>query len=477
MSNCRILFFSLFFFASLAICAQESMNRSPMLKIAGLVAYYVWEEDSLGNIKQQTYTQPFLQNYCILRNPIVPCKKEPSSSHLQTMIKQFAHDDRHHYTRHKFKSPKSDSVNESIRFPLIKHSCKGAESVIYIYKKGKWESMRRHLVNYFITYNNGITRYSHSSDSISFLNGKISQKATAHYSVYIFKNQHKETTRQQVFNYAGLDVTQQFETHGSSVAIRTLVFANGYRGPKKEKDPSDGLITQKDRFYYWYKIDNQFIEKLKPTATFYIDGSFSINTSVHKNRINFAWSLIRSKLSRKKAKSKRNYKALNLSNNPDGFHERQTKGKLAGEAFLFAKCYAPDCKDTKDTVDIVCHSMGYAYALGFIETIQSRVVLGNMYIIAPESGNLEGMDWGLFQEVWQYGSNLGEVNQDPARQQDGVTPQAAVKHLINSDVSGRIFIPTDWPSKSFIDSHMIYNYQWIFDRLQPGNKGFVHKKT
>jgi hypothetical protein len=477
MSSCRILFFLLFFFTSRIFSGQESQQRSPMLKTAGLVAYYLWEEDSLGNIKPQTYCQPFLQNYCILRNSTLGCKKQPKVSHVQAMIKQFAHDNTRHYKRNKFKTKTNDSIRGSETFPLQKFKCKGGESVIYVFKNGKWHSLRRHTVNYFIKYDNGLMRYSHSNDSISFISGKTSQKANAHYTVYIIKNQLEETKHQQIYNYAGQDVTDQFEANVSTSAIRTLVFANGYRGPKKEKDHSDGLITQKDRYFYWYKIDNQFIAKLQPNASFYIDGSFSIRTSVHKNKLKFACSIIRSRFSGKKAKSKRNYKALNQSNNPDGFQERKTKGKLAGEVFLLAKCYTPDCQDTKDTVDIVCHSMGYAYALGFIETIQARVILGNMYIIAPESGNLEGMDWGLFQEVWQYGSNLGEVNQDPARQQDGISPQTPVKYLTDTEVSGRVFIPSDWPSKNFIDSHMIYNYQWIFDRLQPGNKGFVHKKT
>jgi hypothetical protein len=32
---------------------------------------------------------------------------------------------------------------------------------------------------------------------------------------------------------------------------------------------------------------------------------------------------------------------------------------------------------------IVCHSMGYAYALGMLEVLKGKVSFGRLYIIAP----------------------------------------------------------------------------------------------
>ena len=121
--------------------------------------------------------------------------------------------------------------------------------------------------------------------------------------------------------------------------------------------------------------------------------------------------------------------------------------------------------------------MGYAYSLGFIEEIKDKVVFGKMYIIAPESACVDGFDWTLFQEVWQYGSNLDQKDPDPIWEQDGVAPQCQVKGLekVDPKKGGRAFIPKDWPRKNFIDSHQPYNYYWIFERIKLGENGYVYK--
>jgi hypothetical protein len=475
MSKCKYVVIFCFLINQVGAKAQVIDRKSNTLKTAGLVAYYFWEEDSSGFIVNQSISKPFLQNFCILRNEAAKCKKEPKLSQIENMITQFAHDDRNNFDRSKFEIEIDDSTSEHQKFGLLKHKNKGIESINYFYKNGVWKSIRRKSVNYFVCDVKGKMRFSHSSDSIVFLQHKINQKANAHYSVFLYRNESNYTERQQIFNYQGSDVTDQFIQPQSTVAIRTLVFANGYRGPKKERDQSDGLLTQNDRYHYWYKIDDQFIDNLKPDASFYMDASFSIKTSNHKNKVNFAWSYLRSKLASKRKRSKRIYKALNVTNNPKGFFERVEQGKRAAEVFLLAKCYVPNCSETRDTVDIVCHSMGYAYSLGFIEALKDKVVFGKLYIIAPEGADVAGADWSLFQEVWQYGSNLGEQNQDPLGQQDGITPQKALKNIENVLVGGRVFIPADWPNKDFVESHMIYSYQWIFERLKLGDKGFVHK--
>ena len=94
-------------------------------------------------------------------------------------------------------------------------------------------------------------------------------------------------------------------------------------------------------------------------------------------------------------------------------------------------------------------------------------------IIAPENANSGAADWTLFEEVWQYGSNLDQPNADPLYLQDGVAPQMECQGLINANgkqntngtvlKTGRAFIPNGSP-KGFVESHKIKNYGWIFNR-------------
>lgn len=120
-----------------------------------------------------------------------------------------------------------------------------------------------------------------------------------------------------------------------------------------------------------------------------------------------------------------------------------------------------------DTLDIVAHSMGYAYALGMTDVLKGKIPLGRFYIIAPENASSGEINLDDFEEVWQYGSNLGEPNEDPLHEQDGVAPQTAVRGLedLESEKRGRAFIPDSEP-KGFLQSHSIGNYKWIFSKLK-----------
>ena len=119
--------------------------------------------------------------------------------------------------------------------------------------------------------------------------------------------------------------------------------------------------------------------------------------------------------------------------------------------------------------------MGYAYSLGFIEELKGKVVFGKMYVIAAESACADSVDWNMFEEVWQYGSNLDQENPDPIWQQDGVAPQCKLKGIecLPPTKGGRAFIPKDWPKKNFIDSHQLYNYDWMFERIKKGEPGYI----
>ncbi len=120
--------------------------------------------------------------------------------------------------------------------------------------------------------------------------------------------------------------------------------------------------------------------------------------------------------------------------------------------------------------------MGYAYALGVVDILKGKVPLGRLYIIAPENAEAGDINLNDFEEVWQYGSNLGESNADPLHQQDGVAPQTAVKGLKDIEKlplgkRGRAFIPKGEP-KGFLQSHSVGNYKWIFTRDKKDN-GYV----
>jgi len=121
-----------------------------------------------------------------------------------------------------------------------------------------------------------------------------------------------------------------------------------------------------------------------------------------------------------------------------------------------------------DTLDIVAHSFGYAYALGMVEAKGDDLPRGRFYIIAPENasaGKVNPMDW---QQVWQYGSD----ENDPLEKQDGVAPQTKISGLEEIEhKSGRAYIPDNEP-KGFVTSHLIKNYVWIFT-LGENDAGFL----
>lgn len=251
---------------------------------------------------------------------------------------------------------------------------------------------------------------------------------------------------------------------------RVLLFVNGYRGYEREENESDNLVTSKDRYHYWYKLDDRFIDSLKPTESCYLDGSLSVKTSNHRNTIRFVKSFYLSNHFVNRKDSLKRYHRLNVDPNPKGFYYRKEKGRIGGKALLL-KLH----QNQKDTVDIVCHSMGYAYALGMIEVLKDHVIFGNMYILSPENGCQDGADWSQFQQAWQYGSNLDQPNPDPIWEQDGIAPQCEVKGMIYDSKHGRAFIPKTWPKKNFVDSHMPYNYDWIFERINKGDAGYIHR--
>jgi hypothetical protein len=136
--------------------------------------------------------------------------------------------------------------------------------------------------------------------------------------------------------------------------------------------------------------------------------------------------------------------------------------------------------------EISTHSMGYAYSTGIIEALKLAgfsANFGSYYILAPENARSGGVQWNLFEEVWQYGSDLFESTMDPIWEQDGVAPQfecAALSfgngklnpNTLKNTRTGRIFIPKGFAPKDFGNSHYLVNYHWIFG-ISQGNDGSV----
>jgi hypothetical protein len=147
-------------------------------------------------------------------------------------------------------------------------------------------------------------------------------------------------------------------------------------------------------------------------------------------------------------------------------------GQIAGRSLLQELNEIPN-KSENDTLYIVAHSMGYAYALGMIKELRGRISFGGLYIIAPENafcGRIRPKEW---KEVWQYGSNFNKGKEDAPCLQDGVAPQTAVSGLTNAQ---RCYIPPGlYATKGYFDSHFIGYYSWIFN-IHQGHKGAIRQR-
>jgi len=457
------------------VFSQEILSHTYQ-STGALVSYYFWEEDSNSFIINNEIDKPYVQNYNIIISTKNKHKHSVSTPELSAIIARFSYVKTAKKEKNYFKIQK-EKKKIAIHYPLIRTEAENLGSIIYIKKNEQWKSQSFSCVNYFTVTADNEWKHSHSNDSIILPKNDLTIRSNGQFLVITYLMKNGEIDKHKVFSYAGTDVTDYILEKKTMLSQRVLVFANGYRGPTSNKYQSDHLVTNKNRYFYWFKVDDQFIERLKPSESFYIDGSMGINTSNHKTFTGFVVSFFRSRLVFRKNWSKKKFESLNSSTNIEGFQKRKDRGRIAGKAFLTALCNSPACQNTKDTIDIVCHSMGYAYALGFIEEIKTKVTFGNMYVLAAEAACYDGADWSQFQQVWQYGSNLDQPNPDPIWEQDGVAPQCQVKGLevMSPGKGGRAFIPKDWPRKNFIDSHQPYNFYWIFERILPGENGYIGK--
>ncbi len=346
-----------------------------------------------------------------------------------------------------------------------------------------------------------------NSDSLktSLLEEPIAAKS--HYVVVKIYSAKGKWLRDQVYNHLGVDLTSKLTLEDPPK--RVLIFVNGYRptslGSTFEENfegiRSNGLefpnslnrLFAEDRYNYWHpwkQIDDTFRLRINPTEYYYADGHHSVSTSNHRSLLNFSTnSGVYPKRCRNPkihtcystntvgfkifgSKKARTYSLLATKSNKRGFAIRSNSGRIAGRNLYQMLNELPN-SSKNDTLYLVVHSMGFAYAQGMIEQLRGKINFGAYYILAPENaaaGTVYSKEW---KQIWQYGSNLNSVNQDAPCLQDGVAPQAAVKGLTSEQ---RIYIPANsYKHKGYFDSHFIGYYDWIL-RIPQGKKGHIKQR-
>jgi hypothetical protein len=357
-----------------------------------------------------------------------------------------------------------------------------------------------------VSKNNRPIKMTFVQHSDSILLKKSLKKAFVAQSQYVVIRTYDEAHQllhEKVFNHIGFDLTDKLMA--SDPPKRVLLFVNGYRpastGGNLEAsfnevfknglefpDSYNHIYTTDIHSYWqpWNAFDDLVKARIKPTETFYLDGHFSVATSNHKNLIQFT-SLAARFPKRCKNPNKhtcfdmpkvtstiwggsniKTIKALSLSSNKSGFNQRRKNGRIAGRNILQALNELPN-SSYNDTLYVVAHSMGFAYALGVIDELRSKIKLGGFYIISPENAKAGKVNLAEWQEVWQYGSNYPV---DAPCLQDGIAPQSRVTGL---DEKHRLYIPGElYTKKGFFDAHFIGYYTWIFSIAQR-QKGSVRQ--
>jgi len=302
-----------------------------------------------------------------------------------------------------------------------------------------------------------------------------------------------------------------------------LIMVNGYRilglspGKKWYKggveyptpDPQDAVNSCYDNYEngsYWGESGVDFAKRINNNVV-YVDGHHSITTSNHRlmasdnmTETTFLSSILT--CLPLKFFCTNIFCSLNDTPNGAGFFIRYINGFSAGREIwdqmvdgTIHTALTADKSQITGKIDIVAHSMGYAYSKGMIDFLMEKLApgntFGNYYIIAPENarGYTEDefndyppeiqddvvVDLSLFESVFQYGSNFNP-NGDPKCKQDGVAPQQRVRGLPD-DNSNNVFIPdSEDKIKNFVKAHLMENYGWMFDRKK-GDPGYIQKRN
>jgi hypothetical protein len=386
------------------------------------------------------------------------------------------------------------------------------KSEIIIRRNNFWYLKKRAQVLYFdlfVDRNQRPVKAKFASDSDSLIINQInySIKARSHYVVVNYRDEKKRLLFQRLYNHSGSDLGAKLTT--KDPVQRILLFVNGYRptsiGHSFEENfedlqrngleypNSNNIIYDFDRYDYWNPwnaMDSMFVQRINPSKKYYADGHFSVATSNHESLVKFtALAAVYPKRCKDRmrhtcyqtvvtstgwfgSKNKNTKDLLRLSSNYSGFRERYQNGCIAGRSMLQELNEIPNRSDN-DTLYIVAHSMGYAYALGMINELRGKIAFGGFYILAPENASCGKVIPGEWKEVWQYGCNFNRGREDAPCLQDGVAPQTAVSGLSDRF---RCYFPADlYEQKGFYSSHFVGYYSWIFD-IKKGSKGFIGQR-
>jgi hypothetical protein len=372
------------------------------------------------------------------------------------------------------------------------------KSQVFRQINASWYAQHEDRVLYFDVDSTNKARFLHSRNILELSTIPYRKRTSSHYVVFRFHDGQQQITKEKVYNHMGFELTKKLLL--PDPVKRILVFVNGYRPISTNQSMSEFLssfqekgvefpdsknqLFSMDRYAYWepWKQFNQlFQQRIQADEIWYADGHHSVSTSNHGSVIHFAGTAsiypplcqtkthhcYRTKLPSNQRVS--TMKLLATSPNYDGFNLRFQRGKIAGKNLLQVLNEAPNYSKN-DTIYLVSHSMGHAYAMGMSSVLKGKVNLGDCYIIAPENPRGKTFASDDWKNVWQYGTiRNGKKKQAPC-QQDGVAPQSLVKGL---SPTHRISFPKEQAKHmGFFNSHFIGYYMWIFD-IPKGKPGYV----
>lgn len=403
-----------------------------------------------------------------------------------------------------FKSLNYEQVNKRIlhNVELKYHNEKELESEILIKRDNNWYVKHRQKVLYFAVIQDSLGNpircyFLNSNDSLILFENSYRELAQSHYMVFNHYNEKDSLLAQKAYNHLGIEVSNKLEV--VDPAKRILLLVNGYRptsiGQSFKENFNDVIVNGAeypnstnqvysfDRYDYWkpwQEIDEQFKRRINPAETFYADGHHSVSTSNHRSLINFTKL---SSLYPQRCDNPKKHNCTKASNgeesigllpvrpNKTGFNERVKAGRIAGKNIFTVLNEIPN-HSNNDTLYIVAHSMGYAYALGIIEELRGKINFGSFYIIAAENASSGSVNLKEWKSVWQYGSKLNDGNKEYPCLQDGIAPQICAGGLTEAN---RVYIPKNlYNRKGFFDSHFIGYYSWILS-IKKGSKGYVQQ--
>ena len=341
-------------------------------------------------------------------------------------------------------------------------------------------------------------RFLYDSYQLNIKNFK--GKAQTHLFVNKIFSAQGEFIKEEVFNYAQVNITNKFVE--ADPVRRILIFVNGYRPVANGGTPeqalmrignngvefpnSQNILFPSDRYDYWRPwgaFDQRIIDRIKPNEVFYADGHHSVATSNHGSVLNFTKAAAdypkpcKGKHRCKTCKTTTGTTVETLSllpfkSNKAGFALRRKNGRIAGRN-LFQLLNEVPGSSSNDTLIVVAHSMGYAYALGMMDAMKSKCVFGSFYVFAPENAEAGKVITSQWQEVYQYGSIPKGARKQAPCLQDGVAPQSLMKGIAPHH---RLTFPTSYANKmGFTGSHFIGYFDWVLN-IPPGELGAIRQR-